>query len=158
MTLRVQQDYRRTWQFEPILMVEPMSPSPKPSKNGRTRVLVVDDDPLVRNLLSAVLEDASFDLDEAVNGEDALRIAAKRPPDVVVLDIMMPGVDGFEVCRALRADHAYDATRIVMLTAKVSPVARDEAFRAGADSYFTKPFSPLDLIDTVLGRKNHGAA
>jgi len=108
--------------------------------------------------LRAVLEDASFDLDEAVNGEDALRIAATRPPDVVVLDIMMPGVDGFEVCKKLRADHAYDGTRIVMLTAKSSPGARDEAFLAGADSYFTKPFSPLDLIDTVLGRKNHGAA
>jgi DNA-binding response OmpR family regulator len=139
-------------------MGEPMSRSPKPSKNGRTRVLVVDDDPLVRNLLSAVLEDASFDLDEAADGEDALRIAAVRPPDVVVLDVMMPGVDGFEVCRALRADIAYERTRIVILTAKNSQSARDEAFKAGADSFFTKPFSPLDLIDTVMGKKNHGAA
>jgi CheY-like chemotaxis protein len=124
---------------------------------NRMRVLVVDDDPLVRNLLSAVLHDASFDLDEAVDGHDALAIAAVRPPDVVVLDVMMPGLDGFDVCRALRADPAFAATRIVVLTAKSTPSTRDDAYRAGADAFFTKPFSPLDLIDTVLGAK-HGAA
>jgi DNA-binding response OmpR family regulator len=121
------------------------------------RVLVVDDDPLVRNLLSAVLQDARFDLDEAVDGEDALHIAAARPPDVVVLDVMMPGVNGFEVCRMLRGDPAFAGTRIVMLTARTSDATRAEAFAAGADAFFTKPFSPLDLIETVMGA-NHGAA
>jgi CheY-like chemotaxis protein len=127
------------------------------AKKNRMRVLVVDDDPLVRNLLTAVLHDASFDLDEAVDGKDALAIAAVRPPDVVVLDVMMPGLDGYEVCRALRADPSFNATRIVVLTAKSSPSARDDAYRAGADAFFTKPFSPLDLIETVMGAK-HGAA
>lgn len=127
------------------------------AKKNRMRVLVVDDDPLVRNLLTAVLHGADFDLDEAVDGQDALAIAAVRPPDVVVLDVMMPGIDGYEVCRALRADAAFASTRIVVLTAKSTPTARDDAFHAGADSFFTKPFSPLDLIETVLGAK-HGAA
>ena len=93
------------------------------AKKDRMRVLVVDDDPLVRNLLTAVLHDASFDLDEAVDGQDALAIAAVRPPDVVVLDVMMPGLDGYEVCRALRADPSFRATRIVVLTAKNTPGA-----------------------------------
>jgi len=127
------------------------------AKKNRMRVLVVDDDPLVRNLLSAVLHDASFDLDEAVDGNEALAIAAVRPPDVVVLDVMMPGIDGFDVCRSLRADPAFSKTRIIMLTAKSTPTARDDAFRAGADAFFAKPFSPLDLIETVMGAK-HGAA
>ena len=127
------------------------------AKKNRMRVLVVDDDPLVRNLLAAVLHDASFDLDEAVDGHDALAIASVHPPDVVVVDVMMPGLDGFEVCRALRADPAFATTRIVVLTAKSSNGAREEAFDAGADAFFTKPFSPLDLIETVMGAK-HGAA
>ena len=127
------------------------------AKKNRMRVLVVDDDPLVRNLLTAVLHDASFDLDEAVDGQDALAIAAVRPPDVVVVDVMMPGLDGYEVCRALRADPSFTSTRIIVLTAKSTPAARDDAYRAGADAFFTKPFSPLDLIETVMGAK-HGAA
>jgi DNA-binding response OmpR family regulator len=127
------------------------------AKKNRMRVLVVDDDPLVRNLLSAVLHDASFDLDEAVDGHEALAISAVRPPDVVVLDVMMPGLDGIDVCRSLRADPAFSKTRIIMLTAKSTSTARDDAFRAGADAFFTKPFSPLDLIETVMGAK-HGAA
>jgi DNA-binding response OmpR family regulator len=129
----------------------------KMPKNSRMRVLVVDDDPLVRDLLSAVLHDANFDLDEAIDGQDALRIAAVQPPDVVVLDVMMPGLDGYEVCRSMRADPAFKSTRIVILTAKTSSSARDEAFRSGADAFFTKPFSPLDLIESVMGAK-HGAA
>ena len=127
------------------------------AKKNRMRVLVVDDDPLVRNLLSAVLHDANFDLVEAVDGHEALTIAASHPPDVVVLDVMMPGIDGYEVCRMLRADPDFATTRIVILTAKNTPGARDEALRAGADAFFTKPFSPLDLIETVMGAQ-HGAA
>lgn len=127
------------------------------AKKNRMRVLVVDDDPLVRNLLSAVLHDANFDLIEAVDGQEALAIAASHPPDVVVLDVMMPGIDGYEVCRILRADPDFATTRIVILTAKSAPGAQEEAIRSGADAFFTKPFSPLDLIESVMGAR-HGAA
>ncbi|MGZ4120024.1 MAG: response regulator transcription factor [Actinomycetota bacterium] len=134
-----------------------MAPTSKMPKKARRRVLVVDDDPLVRNLLTAVLHDADFELDEAVDGADALRIAAIRPPDVVVLDVMMPGLNGYEVCRTLRGDPAFAQTRIVILTAKSAPGVQEDALRAGADAFFTKPFSPLDLIETVMGAHN-GAA
>lgn len=123
----------------------------------RTRVLVVDDDPLVRNLLRAVLQDANFILDEAPDGVEALRIAAEHVPDVVVLDVMMPGANGFDVCRAFRADPRMQKSRIVMLTARNTTRDREEGLTAGADAFFTKPFSPLDLIETVIGVQN-GAA
>lgn len=118
---------------------------------ARQRVLIVDDDPLVRNLLRAVLEDADFALDEAGDGLEALRQVEKTVPDVVVLDVMMPGMNGYDVCRAMRADPRLADTRIVMLTARNTSVDRDEGLLAGADAFFTKPFSPLDLIDTVTG-------
>ncbi len=117
----------------------------------KQRVLVVDDDPLVRSLLRAVLEDANFELDEAADGLEALRVVEERVPDVVILDVMMPGMNGYEVCRALREDHRLKHVRIVMLTARSSGLDREEGMAAGADAFFTKPFSPLDLIDTVTG-------
>lgn len=120
-------------------------------QGARLRVLVVDDDPLVRNLLNAVLGASGFELEEAADGLEALRAAAKRVPDVVVLDVMMPGISGYDVCRTLRNDRRFDKTRIVMLTARASVRDREEGLQAGADAFFTKPFSPLDLIDTVTG-------
>ena len=86
-----------------------------------------------------------------------MRLAAKRVPDVVVLDVMMPGISGYDVCRTLRRDPTFSKTRIVMLTARNSARDRDEGLRAGADAFFTKPFSPLDLIETVTGVRD-GAA
>ena len=119
--------------------------------------MVVDDDPLVRNLLRAVLQSGEFDVIEAVDGKEALRLAGERAPNVVVLDVMMPGASGYDVCRSLRADPRFDGTRIVMLTARNSVDDREEGMAAGADAFFTKPFSPLQLIDTVLGARD-GAA
>lgn len=115
------------------------------------RVLIVDDDALLRELLRAVLQDGGFVLDEADNGELALSLAEANPPDVVVLDVMMPGMNGFEVCRALRAEDATVNAHVIMLTARDSPNDRDEGRAAGADVFFTKPFSPLDLLEAVAG-------
>jgi DNA-binding response OmpR family regulator len=120
-------------------------------------VLVVDDDPLVRNLLRAVLEMGDFELYEATDGSEAMTLAQKHRPEVVVLDVMMPGLNGYDVCRQLRADPSFDGMRIVMLTARTSPRDREEGLRAGADAFFTKPFSPLDLIESVTGVRD-GAA
>jgi len=114
-------------------------------------VLIVDDDPLIRDVVRAVLEDASFDLDEAASGEEALRLAAGHPPDVVLLDVMMPGLNGFEVAKRMKSDAHLKDTVVVMLTAKDAPEDRRRGLEAGADAYFTKPFSPLELLTTLSG-------
>lgn len=117
----------------------------------RPRVLIVDDDPLIRDLVRAVLEDASYDLDEASSGEEALRVAARRPPDVVLLDVMMPGLNGFEVAERMKNDDTMSDAVVIMLTAKDAPEDRRRGLEAGADEYFTKPFSPLELLTTISG-------
>jgi len=132
------------------------SPGP-PSSRPVRRVLVVDDDPLVRNLLRAVLEMGDFELYEATDGLEAMTLAEQHRPEVVVLDVMMPGLNGYDVCRQMRADPSFDGMRIVMLTARNTTRDREEGLRAGADAFFTKPFSPLDLIDCVTGVRD-GAA
>ena len=117
----------------------------------RPRVLIVDDDPLIRNVVRAVLEDGSYDLEEAASGEEALRAASLRPPDVVLLDVMMPGLDGFEVAVRIKKDARLKEAVVVMLTAKDAPEDRRRGMEAGADAYFTKPFSPLELLSTLSG-------
>ncbi|MFN2614148.1 MAG: response regulator transcription factor [Actinomycetota bacterium] len=127
------------------------------SSRPRARVLIVDDDPLIRSLLQAVLEDQRFTIDVAASGEEALEVASSSPPDVVILDVMMPGINGYDVCRALRASPATKGARVVMLTAKSESFDKEEALLAGADGFFTKPFSPLELIEAVNAALN-GAA
>lgn len=117
----------------------------------RPRVLIVDDDPLIRGVVRAVLEDASYDLDEAASGEEALKVAARQPPDVVLLDVMMPGLNGYEVAAVMKEDRRLKDAVVVMLTAKSSPEDRRRGLEAGADAYFTKPFSPLELLTTLSG-------
>jgi len=117
----------------------------------RPRVLIVDDDPLIRGVVRAVLEDGSYDLEEAASGEEALRVAGDHPPDLVLLDVMMPGLSGFEVATRMKNDARLKATVVVMLTAKDAPEDRRRGMEAGADAYFTKPFSPLELLTTISG-------
>ena len=117
----------------------------------RPRVLIVDDDPLIRDVVRAVLEDGSYELDEAADGEEALRVATSHPPDVVLLDVMMPGIDGFEVAKRFKNDTTLKSAVVVMLTAKDAPEDRRRGMEAGADVYFTKPFSPLELLTTLAG-------
>lgn len=119
------------------------------SEGSRLQVLVVDDDPLVRTLLAEVLHQSEFDLRQASDGLEALRVATEEIPDVILLDVMMPGTNGFEVCRKLRSDPRFESVRIIMLTARDDPADKARAAAAGADAYFTKPFSPLDLLETV---------
>ena len=116
-----------------------------------SRVLIVDDDPLIRHVVRAVLEDGSYELEEAASGEEALRLAERRRPDVVLLDVMMPGMDGFEVAEKMRANPKLAGVVIVMLTAKDAPEDRRRGLASGADVYFTKPFSPLELLTTLNG-------
>jgi DNA-binding response OmpR family regulator len=119
------------------------------SAAGPARVLVVDDDPMIRELVSAVLSDDDCELIVARNGREAFDIACASHPDVVVLDVMMPGMSGFEVCRRMRDVPELRGTVVVMLTALDTPAARDEGHDSGADVYLTKPFSALDLLGAV---------
>lgn len=114
---------------------------------GRTRlVMVVDDDDMIRRLVRDVLEVDDVDVVEARNGESALDLIHEARPAVMVLDIMMPGLDGVEVCR--RVDHRL--MKVLVLTARDDPQLEEECRRAGADAFLTKPFSSIDLLDKVV--------
>jgi DNA-binding response OmpR family regulator len=112
-------------------------------------VLLADDDPALRRLISTTLGDVDFDLLQAVDGDEALEIARRRHPALVLLDINMPKLDGFEVCRRLKADPATADIKIVMLTARGSDDDRMYGRQVGADDYFSKPFSPIQLLNKV---------
>jgi two-component system chemotaxis response regulator CheY len=113
-------------------------------------VLIVDDDPFIRKLIATTLEDvAGFELAEAADGEEAVEIAGRQPPEMVFLDIDMPRLDGLEVCRRLRAAPETAGATIVILTAAAGDAAEREAEGAGADLFLTKPFSPLELLRLV---------
>lgn len=116
---------------------------------GDPRVLIVDDDPVIRELVQTVLSDGRCELLVARDGVEAVRLARDARPDVVVLDVMMPGMTGFDACRQIRAMPWMQGTVVVMLTALDSPSARDEGIDSGADVYLTKPFSALDLLGAV---------
>ena len=112
-------------------------------------VLVVDDEPNIVLSLEFLMRQAGYDVRVARDGDAALAEIAARPPDLVLLDVMMPGRDGYEVCQAIRADPACASTRIVMLTARSREVEREKGLAMGADDYVTKPFSTRALVERV---------
>ncbi len=112
----------------------------------RSRVLVVEDDPKTRQTLVLYLEHAGFDVSEASDGASALALAERERPDVVVLDRMLPGLDGLEVCRRLRADAPLP---VIFLTARAAEEDRLQGLELGADDYVVKPFSPRELVARV---------
>jgi two-component system, OmpR family, alkaline phosphatase synthesis response regulator PhoP len=124
---------------------------------GRARVLVVDDEPSLVNLVRSYLEAEGFLVFEAYGGHAALTVAEREAPDLVVLDLMLPGLDGIEVCRRLR--HFSNAF-VLMLTSKSAEVDKLIGLSVGADDYMTKPFSPRELVARVkamLRRAQMGA-
>ena len=108
-------------------------------------VLVVDDDEMVRRLVRTVLEADDYKVVDERNGDEALRMLETTDVAVVVLDVMMPGLDGVEVCRKI--DH--DSVKVVMLTARDDPVLEQACRDAGADAFLTKPFSSTRLLDVI---------
>ncbi|MFC7304445.1 response regulator transcription factor [Streptomyces monticola] len=106
-------------------------------------ILVVDDDPTVSEVVAGYLERAGFAVSRAADGPAALRAAAGHRPDLVVLDLMLPGMDGLEVCRELRAQ---GPVPVIMLTARSDEEERILGLEVGADDYVTKPFSPRELV------------
>jgi two-component system OmpR family response regulator len=114
---------------------------------GDPTVLVVDDDEFIRDLVTSALRIAGFVAAAVANGRDALAEVERRPPDLVVLDVGLPGIDGFEVCRRLRA--AGDQTPVVFLTARDGHEDKMSGFTRGGDDYLTKPFSVEELVARV---------
>jgi len=112
-------------------------------------VLVVEDESDIRQLIVHHLERDGFRCRQVATGPEALRAARASTPDLVVLDLMLPGIDGLEVCRRLRADAATAAVPIIMLTAKSDEVDRVVGLELGADDYVAKPFSPKELVARV---------
>jgi DNA-binding response OmpR family regulator len=114
--------------------------------NGRQRVLVADDDPLIQRLVRTHLDRAGFRVLTASDGEAAVDMTAAEQPDLIVLDLMLPGLDGFEVCKRIRE---FSLVPVVMLTARGDQVDKLRGFEVGADDYLTKPFSPPELLARV---------
>jgi len=112
-------------------------------------VLIVDDDPLIGQFLVDVLDGKGFTVTVARNGKEGLEAARKQKPDLILLDVMMPELNGFQVCEILRRDAALEATPVVMLTAMENQKVNELAFEAGAEVCMTKPFQPDRLVNII---------
>jgi two-component system, OmpR family, alkaline phosphatase synthesis response regulator PhoP len=124
---------------------------------ARTRILVVDDEPDILELVQYNLSKAQYDVVGVESGEEALVQVCTIPPDLIVLDLMLPGVDGLEVCKALKRDARTAAIPIVMLTARGEEADIVAGLELGADDYLTKPFSPRVLLARIRAvlRRHH---
>ena len=110
------------------------------------RVLIVDDDPDIQRLVSYNFSQAGFEVTTAASGRKALESVQKQPPDLIILDLMLPDIDGMEVCRTLRQRDSSSRIPIIMLTARGEEIDRVIGFELGADDYVSKPFSPRELV------------
>ena len=114
-----------------------------------TRILIVEDDPDIAQLVARYLDKAGFTTERVASGREALETITERPPDLVVLDLMLPHMDGLEVCRLLRAHDATAGIPVIMLTARAEESERIVGLELGADDYLAKPFSPNELVARV---------
>ena len=113
------------------------------------RVLIADDEHNIRHILDFSLHAEGFDVISATNGEDAFTLAIAETPDLIILDVMMPGRGGIETCRMLKEDTRTANIPVVLLTARSSRQDREAGDKVGADGYITKPFRPQRVIETV---------
>ncbi|MCG7995669.1 MAG: response regulator [Candidatus Thiodiazotropha taylori] len=112
-------------------------------------ILVVDDEPNIVLSLEFLMKKAGYSVTTVNNGIDALNSIKQLRPDLVLLDVMMPRMDGYEVCQAVRSDPELSSVRIIMLTARGRDVERDKGMALGADDYVTKPFATQELVEKV---------
>jgi two-component system alkaline phosphatase synthesis response regulator PhoP len=113
------------------------------------RILVVDDDPDIRRLLEIILVDEGHNVVSAEDGEKALEVLASEPPELLVLDVMMPRKDGFMVLKEMRSTPARDTTKVLILTARTAEVDWVRGYKLGADQYLTKPFENEAFVGAV---------
>jgi DNA-binding response OmpR family regulator len=112
-------------------------------------ILIADDDPNILLALSYLMRREGHNVRTATDGQETLDAIAQAAPDLVLLDLMMPKANGYDVCRTLRASHAYDAVRIIMLTAKGREADQRAGLALGADAYISKPFAIGDVVNCV---------
>lgn len=122
----------------------------------KPRILVVDDEPEAVELVEFNLKQAGYAVTTAADGAEALKKAHAQPPDLIVLDVMLPEMDGFEACKVLRLDPATQKVPIIMLTAKAAEIDRVLGLELGADDYLTKPFSPRELLLRIKKNLSRG--
>jgi DNA-binding response OmpR family regulator len=115
----------------------------------RRRILVADDEIYILHILEFSLNLEGYDVIRASSGAEALSKVVKERPDLVVLDILMPETDGYEVCRRIKSDERTRDIPVIFLSAKDTPMDQEVGMRLGADAYITKPFSPQRLIDCI---------
>ncbi len=112
-------------------------------------VLVVDDEPNIVLSIKFLMKQQGYEVRTASNGEEALQALDEKVPDLILLDVMMPKPDGYEVCQRIRATAKWRAIPVIMLTAKGREVEREKGFAMGADDYITKPFATQELVAKV---------
>ncbi|MBU5437407.1 response regulator transcription factor [Tissierella sp. MSJ-40] len=110
----------------------------------KNSILIIEDEDHIRKFVKINLERNNFEVKEAANGEDGIEIVRKEPIDIVVLDIMLPGIDGFQVCKILREE--FPTLGIIMLTAKSQDIDKIMGLEYGTDDYMVKPFNPMELV------------
>lgn len=115
----------------------------------RPTILIVDDEPNILLSLQFLMKKAGYDVRTAKDGEQALAEIASAKPNLVLLDVMMPKLDGFTVCQRIRANPDWQDVRVIMLTARGRDIEREKGLAIGADDYITKPFSTKDAVDRV---------
>jgi DNA-binding response OmpR family regulator len=133
--------------------------SPSPDMSGP--ILVIDDEPYILRSLSYLLQREGYTVETATNGEEGLkRVRSLRPP-LVFLDIMMPHMNGYEVCEQVKQDPSLEETYVIMLSAKGQQIDRERGLLGGADEYMTKPFSPREVaqrVRTILAERTASSA
>jgi diguanylate cyclase (GGDEF)-like protein len=120
-----------------------------------SKILVVDDEPTIVELIEESLRMDGFETTRAYSGEEALEALSKDPPDLVLLDLMLPGMDGYEVCRQMQKDVRLSQIPVIMLTAKSAVADRVAGYQKGADDYITKPFDAEELLVRVRAQLHH---
>jgi len=137
---------------------EPPSAPAAPATAPPARVLMVDDEPNILLSLQFLMKKAGYDVRTATDGEQALAEIARERPDIVLLDVMMPKLDGFSVCQRIKAAPEWRDVRVIMLTARGRDVEREKGRALGADDYITKPFATKDAMDRVAAALARPAA
>ena len=123
------------------------------------KILIIEDDPATQRLVDYSLKQEGYQIITASNGLEGIRKALKESPDLIILDVMLPGMDGFEICYRLRSEPATANLPILMFSAKAQEIDKDTGIKVGADDYLTKPSAPSDIVNHVeklLAKKKSG--